>query len=168
MNEQGKRAWVQQQELDWVEGGHGERYESRRKQLGAAAGGQRLGCSMYEIKPGKSAWPLHYHLGNEEAIYILEGSALLEYGEAQVELKAGAYVALCVGEQAAHRMTNVGQGVLRYLCVSTMHEPDVTIYPETGKVGVFAGAAPGGSKQARTYEAYLDDSKRLGYWDGEE
>lgn len=170
MGEQTKRAWVQQDELDWVEGGHGERYASRRKQLGAAAGGQRLGCSLYEVEPGKAAWPLHYHLANEEAIYILEGSALLEHGAQRVSLEAGAYVALRVATQEqthAHRLTNVGQGVLRYLCVSTMREPDVTIYPETGKVGIFAGAAPGGPKEARTYEAYLDDRIRRGYWDGE-
>ncbi len=54
-------------ELRWSEHSHSEKFGHRRKQLGSAAGGERLGCSLYEMTPGRKAWPYHYHLANEEA-----------------------------------------------------------------------------------------------------
>jgi len=47
----------------------------RRKRLGAAAGGKGIGLSWFELPPGKKAFPSHFHLANEEAMFILEGEA---------------------------------------------------------------------------------------------
>lgn len=49
-----------------------------------------------------------------------------------------------------------------------MIEPDVTVYPDTGKVGLFAGAAPGGPKEKRTLHTYLRTEATVDYWEGEE
>ena len=68
---------VNENELEWGEQSHGERFGYRRKQLGSAACGERLGCSLYEVPPERRAWPYHYHLANEEAIYVLHGSGTL-------------------------------------------------------------------------------------------
>lgn len=56
---------VNEQDLEWGEQSHGEKFGYRRKQLGSAAGGEKLGCSLYEVPPGRRAWPYHYHLANE-------------------------------------------------------------------------------------------------------
>src|SRR5690606_36462789 len=69
--------------LQWSEGRRGDRYEWRRIQLGAAAGGEKLGCSLYEIPPGRRAFPYHSHLANVEAIYVLEEQGTLRLGERQ-------------------------------------------------------------------------------------
>ena len=53
--------------LEWDEQSQGEKFGYRRKQLSWAAGGEKLGCSLYEVPPGRRAWPYHYHLANEEA-----------------------------------------------------------------------------------------------------
>ena len=74
---------VNEQDLEWGEQSHGEMFGYRRKQLGSAAGGEKLGCSLYEVPPGRRAWPYHYHLANEEAIYVLEGSGTLRIDERQ-------------------------------------------------------------------------------------
>ncbi len=58
--------------------------------------------------------------------------------------------------------------MLRYLCFSTMVEPDVTVYPDSGKVGIFGGAAPGGPKEKRTLSKFLRGDAEVGYYDGEE
>ena len=71
-------------DLEWDEQSHGEKFGYRRKQLGSAAGGQKLGCSLYEVPPGCRAWPYHYHLANEEAIYVLGGSGTLRIGGEEV------------------------------------------------------------------------------------
>jgi uncharacterized cupin superfamily protein len=64
-------------ELQWGEQSHGEKFGYRRKSLSSATGGEKLGCSLYEAPPGRRAWPYHYHLANEEAIYVLHGSGTL-------------------------------------------------------------------------------------------
>lgn len=42
-------------ELQWIERSHGEKFGYKRKSLSSAAGGERLGCSLYEVEPGKRA-----------------------------------------------------------------------------------------------------------------
>ena len=156
---------VRMDDLEWVTHAHGERYAARRKKLGAW--GERLGASVFELEPGKAAFPKHAHLGNEEAIFVLSGRATLEVGEERLEVRAGDWVALPAGAEFAHKVVNTSDALVRYLCVSTMSEPDVVLYPDTGKVGVFAGAPPGGDKVARTLHAYLDGAAERGYWEGE-
>jgi uncharacterized cupin superfamily protein len=72
--------------LKWMEQSHGEKFGFKCKSLGAATGGERLGCSLYEVPPGKRAWPHHYHLANEEAIFVLEGRGTLRIGEKEVAI----------------------------------------------------------------------------------
>jgi len=155
-------------DLQWDEQSHGEKFGYRRKQLGSAAGGEKLGCSLYEVPPGRRAFPHHYHLANEEAIYVLEGSGTLRIGEEEIRVSEGDYVALPARAEAAHQLVNSSESVLRYLCFSTMIEPDVMVYPDSGKVGIFGGAAPGGPKAKRTFSKFLRGDAKVGYYDGEE
>jgi uncharacterized cupin superfamily protein len=155
-------------DLEWDEQSHGEKFGYRRKQLGSAAGGQKLGCSLYEVPPGCRAWPYHYHLANEEAIYVLGGSGTLRIGGEEVLVSEGDYVALPARAEAAHQLVNSSEAVLRYLCFSTMIEPDVMVYPDSGKVGIFGGAAPGGPKEVRTFSKFLRGDAEVGYYVGEE
>ena len=60
-----------------------------------------------------------------------------------------------MGEEGSHQISNTSDEPLRYLCLSTMDEPDVLVYPDSGKIGVFAGSAPGGPKEKRTLHKYL-------------
>src|ERR671914_1122380 len=155
------------QDAEWSEQSYGEKFGYRRKSLGSAAGGEKLGCSLYEVPPGRRAWPYHYHLANEEAIYVLEGSGTLRIAGERVEISRGDYVALPVGPAGAHQITNSSDAPLLYLCLSTMVEPDVLIYPDSNKVGLFAGAAPGGARDKRTLQKFLRADAEVGYYDGE-
>jgi uncharacterized cupin superfamily protein len=146
----------------------GKRYSFERRQLGAAAGGKGLGCSHMIVPPGKSAWPLHWHASNDEALFVLRGAGTLSIGEARIPVQAGDYVALPPGPQGAHRLTNEGSEPLEYLALSTMLSTDLTVYPASGKVGLFAGSAPGGSKGARFLDEFLRMDAKVDYWDGED
>jgi uncharacterized cupin superfamily protein len=158
---------VGDQDVQWSEQYHGEKFGYRRKSLGSAAGGEKLGCSLFEVPPGRRAWPYHYHLANEEAIYVLEGSGMLRVGEEEVPVSQGDYVALPAGAEGAHQLMNSSEAVLRYLCFSTMVEPDVMVYPDSEKVGISGGAAPGGPKAKRTFSKFLRGDVEVGYYDGE-
>ena len=159
---------VNEQDLEWGEQSHGLKFGYRRKQLSSATGGEKLGCSLYEVSPGCRAWPYHYHLANEEAIYVLEGSGTLRIGERQITFSRGDYVAMPVGEGGAHQIINTSDEPLRYLCFSTMIEPDAMVYPDSIKIGLFAGSAPGGPKEKRTVSKFLRADAEVGYYEGEE
>lgn len=157
---------VHTDQLEWAQQSHGD-FQVHRKPLGQLAGNQKLGCSLYEIPPSCRAWPYHYHYANEEAIYILEGSGTLRLAGEEVPISQGDYIAFPTGAEAAHQIINTSAAPLRYLCFSTMIEPDVTAYPDSGKIGVFAGAAPGGAKDQRTLGAFFPAEAEVNYWDGE-
>jgi len=156
---------VNEADLEWTTTERGDT-GFRRKQLGAAAGGDRLGCSLYELPPGRESWPYHYHTANEEAIYVLAGAGTLRLDGEMHTIDEGDYVALPAGEEGGHTVVNDADGPLRYLVVSTMVEPDVTVYPDSGKFGVYVGAPPGG-RDERSLEGYYPLDADVDYWAGE-
>lgn len=157
---------VYQDDLEWLSRPHGQLFDYRRKMLSAAAGARRLGCSLFEIPPGKCAFPFHFHCRNEEAIYVLEGSGTLRIGADEIIVRQGAYISLPVGPATAHRLVNSSDRPLRYLCFSTMEEPDVVLYPDSNKIGVLAkeGAA---RRENRRPTWVFKQSSEVGYFDDE-
>lgn len=129
--------------------------------------GEKLGCSLYEVPPGRRAWPYHYHGANDEAIYVLEGTGTLRVGGEKVKLYEDDYASFPARVEGAHQLLNTSDSVLRYLCFSTMVEPDVTVYPDSGKVGVFVGAAPGGPKEDRVIKELFREGDGVDYYEGE-
>jgi uncharacterized cupin superfamily protein len=154
---------VNEADLPWQERGHGERFAVKTKRLGAATGGRKLGCSLYEQPPGKRAFPYHCHFSNEEGVYVLEGEGTLRIGGKEVPLRAGDYVAFPVGEETAHQIINTSTAMLRYLCFSTQLEPEMVKYPDSGKVGLWAG-----TPTAPAVRTILRLDAGLDYWDGED
>ena len=123
------------------------------KRIGRAAGGARLGCTLEEIRPGGSPAEYHYHVANEEAMYVLDGEGTLRTPAGETEIGSGDYVSFPVGESGAHAVENTSEEPLRCLFVSTMDEPDVVVYPDTGKLHVVAGTALGGPREEFTIDA---------------
>jgi uncharacterized cupin superfamily protein len=141
----------------------------RRKRLAAATDNSDLGCSLYEIPPDKRAWPYHYHTANAEAMYVLAGGGEIRGpDDERVELVAEDYVALPAGPEGAHQVFNTGDEPLRYLAMSTMNEPEVLRYPDSDKVGVMAGAPPGGAGNERRVEGFYRAADAVGYWTDED
>jgi uncharacterized cupin superfamily protein len=148
-------------------GGFG--YRARR--LGAEAGNRSLGCGLFEVPPGQTAFPFHFHSNIEEGLYILEGVGTLRVGEARVEVKANDYVAFPPGPDAPHALTNTGDVTLRYLALSapaSVSTLDVVVYPDSKKVAYVSGVDPvkgfrGGAwvvgihKQLPPQDYYLDE-----------
>jgi len=165
---------VNEADIEWEASEHGET-AFRRKKLAAAAAAQQtggdargpdLGCSLYELPPGKRAWPYHYHTGNTEAFYLLSGTGQLRAADGEHPLEPGDYVTCPPGPDGAHRVVNDGDDPLRYLAFSTMQDPDVTVYPDSGKIGVFAGSPPGGEDE-RDVSGYYKRDSDVPYWDEE-
>jgi uncharacterized cupin superfamily protein len=153
-------------ELEWAVTDHG-RFAARRKAFTLPAGGEKLGCSLFQVPPGKTAFPAHLHHGNEEALYVLAGTGTLRLGGAQHAVGPGDYVALPAGGPA-HQLVATGSAPLEYLCFSTMIHPDITEYPDSGKFGLAAGAAPGGDRSRRALSGFYIKGPGVDYYEGEE
>ncbi len=144
----------------------------RRRRLGAEAGGRGLGCTHFEVAPGKTAFPFHFHSAIEEGIFVLEGSGSLRVGKDKVDVHAGDYVALPAGPDASHALTNTGKSALRYLCVSGAATPvtmDIVGYPDSRKLAFASGVDPvkGFRAGAWVMKIIKEDQPPVGYYDDE-
>jgi uncharacterized cupin superfamily protein len=158
---------IHESEVAWADRGNGKKFTVRAKRLGAAAGAKKLGCGLFELPPGGRSFPFHYHLANEEGLFVLEGGGTLRLGEKEVPIRAGDYVAMPVGPAHAHQLINTSSAPLKYLAISTMQEPEVAIYPDSRKAGMLGGSASvDASGQPLRQVVQLADS--VGYFDGEE
>ncbi len=153
-------------DLDWQESSHGE-FVVRRKSLSNSAGGKRLGASLYELAPGKKAFPFHCHHNNEEAVLVLRGNGTLRLPNKTIAITENDYIALPCGHEHAHQIINTSEAMLSYLCISTMQSPDVVEYPDSDKIGVMTGSAPGGAKTAESYKAFFRKGAAVPYFEGE-
>jgi uncharacterized cupin superfamily protein len=137
----------------------------RRARVGRQAGSDRLGASLYEIPPGESTFPYHWHSANEELLIVLAGRPSLRTTEGWRELTEGEVVAFPVGERGAHQLHNRADVAARVLVVSTMIAPELNGYPDSGKL-MAATRAPGAAGEG-FQESYRRD-EATDYWDGEE
>jgi uncharacterized cupin superfamily protein len=141
-----------------------EGFAGRRAKLGKAAGAEHLGASLYELAPGCAAFPLHYHLGNEELLIVVEGSPVLRTLDGERTLEPGEVVAFPIGERGAHQVVNRGSEPARMLIISEMNAPDIVLRPESGKLGAFG--RPPGSDASGLNEVFFRSDKSE-FWDGE-
>jgi uncharacterized cupin superfamily protein len=115
-------------------------YTSRRALFSAAIGAKKLGYNLTVLPPGKAQCPFHAHRAEEEMFLILEGEGELRYGAARYRLRAFDVIACPTGgPETAHQIINTGASDLRYLSLSTLAETEICEYPDSGKIGVFAG-----------------------------
>lgn len=143
----------------------GSKFGSKTRQLGDPAGGRAIGCSWYEVEPGKTTFPFHWHAANEEVVFILEGEGTLRMGEARVPIRAGDYIAMPTGPDGAHQILNTSDAPLRYLCFSTMNNVEVVGYPDSKKIG--AAARPPGVMKPWLRQLHFEENQK-GYFDRED
>jgi uncharacterized cupin superfamily protein len=65
--------------------------------------------SVYEIPPGKAAYPYHFHHKNEETFYILSGKGVLRTPDGERKVTAGELLFFPTGPEGAHKLTNTSQ-----------------------------------------------------------
>jgi uncharacterized cupin superfamily protein len=152
-------------EADTVPIEKGARFGAKLKVLGRTAGARGVGGSWYELPPGKTAFPAHWHSANEEALFILEGRGTLRMGSESIAVREGDWVTLPSGPEHAHQLVNDGDAPLRYLCLSTLITTEVVGYPDSGKVGVMGvGPTP---KTPWIRALFRRSSEVTDYYDGE-
>jgi uncharacterized cupin superfamily protein len=136
-------------------------FRALRARLGRQAGSEKLGLSLWELPPGEAAYPYHWHHREEELVVVLAGRPSLRTPEGWRELEEGEVVSFPVGEGGAHQIANRSEEPARFLSISTQ-DPDIVLYPDSGKVGVFARRPQGGGLRALFR---MDDA--VDYYEGE-
>ena len=146
------------EEAPRLERAHEPGYEFLKRIVVGKGDSKGLEVSVYEVPPGKSAVPYHYHLQNEEVFFILSGTGVLKSPDGERTVTAGDFLYFPAGGNGAHKLTNAsGSEKLIYLDVDTLHDPEVAFYPDSEKVGVFGS-------QARLI---LPVSAQVDYYEGE-
>lgn len=142
-------------------------FQCERQSITAATGSEKLGASVFTVPPGKKAFPYHTHHANEEMIYVISGKGSLRTSDEGIDpIKAEDFISLLCG--SGHQVINDSDEEPVYLCFSTMIAPDVMEYPDSNKVGVMSGSAPGGVKQVDSFKAFFNKDNQVGYFEGEE
>lgn len=147
---------------------HGEKFAVRDGGIGPLVGARQLGCSLLVVPPGKRAYPLHCHHVNEEMFVVLEGSGIVRIGAEEYPIRKGDVISTPAGgRETAHQIVNTSDQELRYLALSTMIPTEVVQYPDSSKVAVYVGSAPGDDPAKRTFNWRGRIGPGLDYWDGE-
>jgi uncharacterized cupin superfamily protein len=91
--------------------------------------------------------------------FIVSGSGTLRYGSETRRIRAGDIICCPVGgPETAHQIVNDSDKELAYLSISTMTDPEICEYPDSGKVIAYDG------KWRHSTEAA---SGGVDYWKGE-
>jgi uncharacterized cupin superfamily protein len=133
-----------------------------RARLGRQAGSRRLGASLFAVPPGEAAYPYHWHMGEEELVLVVEGAPLLRVPSGERRLERGEVVSFPRGEEGAHQLVNDTGEEVRFLAISEQGDPDIVMYPDSGKLGAFERRPQGGG----LFKLFRVDDE-VGYWDGE-
>ena len=114
-----------------------EGYEYYRRKFIPFGGAKNSLVSVYEIPPHKSAYPYHFHHNNEETFYILSGEGVLRSPDGERIVSAGEFLFFPTGPAGAHKLTNSSDTEnLVYIDFDVVHDVDITIYPDSEKIGV--------------------------------
>lgn len=150
-------------DAETMEFGNGARFEARLGPIAPHIGARRLGYNVTRLQPGKTAFPYHFHHGNEEMFVILEGSGRLRQNGQEYPLRRGDVIACPPGPESAHQITNDSDAELVYLAISTVDSPEVVEYPDSNKYGASVGRMPN-----IQFRVLGRRGETLDYWDGEE
>lgn len=100
--------------------------------------GNTLGMSVYELLPGQTQCPYHFHHGNEELVLVMTGRPTLRTPEGEEQLEPGDVVHFPRGASGAHQVLNRTGDPVRYVVADAHVSPELIEYPDTGKLAAMA------------------------------
>ncbi len=95
----------------------------------------QLGASIWELQPGGENWN-HFHHGSDELLIVLRGRPTVRLPSGKRQLEEGDVMSFPRGPEGAKEIRNETDSVVRVVIVSTNVVPDVSEYPDVGKIGI--------------------------------
>ncbi|HEY2936219.1 MAG TPA: cupin domain-containing protein [Gaiellaceae bacterium] len=127
--------------------------------IGERIGAALLGGSVYDLPPGESTFPFHFHYGVEEWLVVLAGHPTLRTPDGEQVLGPWDTACFPAGPAGAHPVRNDGDESARVLMLSTKETPSISVYPDSDKIGT----RPGGDEDRLNFVR----SDAVDYWAGE-
>lgn len=109
-----------------------ERFVGKHEgQLGKLVGLTQFGVNRVMLEPGSMSALRHWHEGEDEFVFVLEGTLTLVDDNGEHELEADSFVGFPAGVPNAHHLVNHSEKPAVYLAVGsrkpgadTVHYPD--------------------------------------------
>jgi len=101
-----------------------------RKRLGNAAGLTQFGVNLCRLEPGAASAQRHWHLAEDEFVFVVEGEVVLVEDEGETLLKPGDAAAFKAGRDNGHHLVNRSQREALILEVGTRSGGDTVEYPD--------------------------------------
>ncbi|NNE80187.1 MAG: cupin domain-containing protein [Silicimonas sp.] len=98
------------------------------KSLGDLTGLTGLGIHLIEVEPGHETTEYHVHYYEDEAVYVLSGTATAEIGDEDVQIGPGDFIGYRK-DGLAHTIRNTGDETFRCLVIGQRLAHDVADYP---------------------------------------
>ena len=117
-----------------------------KRRLGDAAGLTQFSVNLLRLKPGVWSSQRHWHLTQDEFIYVLEGEVVLVTDAGEEVLKAGDCAGFKCSEPDGHHLQNRGTRDALVLEVGTRNQGDSATYP-----GIDLLYPPGGKPALYTH-----------------
>lgn len=86
------------------------------------------------LPPGSSSSVKHWHAGEDEMVYVLQGEVTLHEGNESTVLRPGDAATFKAGAPVGHCLQNCSDTEVRYLVIGTRSSGDVVTYPDHDRV----------------------------------
>jgi uncharacterized cupin superfamily protein len=113
-----------------------EGYRASSLKVGPSIGAATMAGGLYELPAGQANCPYHYE-SDEEWLLVLDGRLTVRHPGGEDVLERGDLVCFPAGADGAHKLTNNGEEPVRMLIVSTRNMPQIAVYPDSDKIGVW-------------------------------
>ena len=97
-------------------------------------GGRELALGLYELLPGQTQCPYHFHYGNHEALVVLAGAPTLRTPDGERVLGAGDVEYFPAGPDGAHQVVNRTGDPVRYFVLARHVDPEIVEQVDSGKL----------------------------------
>jgi uncharacterized cupin superfamily protein len=101
-----------------------------RRRLGDAFGLTKIGINHSTLQPGKVSSMCHWHTGEDEFLYMLEGEVVLRTSTGEQLLTAGMCVGFPAGVAEGHQLINRSAHPAVYLEISNRDAEDTVYYTD--------------------------------------
>jgi uncharacterized cupin superfamily protein len=116
-----------------------------RKALGDAAGLRNFGINLTELPPGTWSSQRHWHLKQDEFVYIVEGEVVLVTNAGETVLKAGMGAGFPANNGDGHHLINRSDKKAVYLEIGDRTEGDAGFYSDIDLL-LPAASSPGAKR----------------------
>ncbi|HEY2675479.1 MAG TPA: cupin domain-containing protein [Steroidobacteraceae bacterium] len=101
-----------------------------RQRLGDAGGLTQFGVNLLRLAPGAWSSQRHWHSGEDEFVYVLEGEVVLVTDSGEELVRSGDCAGFKAGEANGHHLKNSSGSDALILEIGSRRSEDEVIYPD--------------------------------------